>query len=114
MITPNLKDVNFAKEIRGRRLNGRVNRELEVDLDGSCRLYVWKRMAACISCNVEFNEDNTEEIHMSIMQLGSIFGLKHFTEDHEFLYHGIKVISFKGIKLNRNIGELNMVIVFYI
>ena len=38
MITLNFKAVNFGKEIRGRRLNGSVVRELEVDSEGSCRL----------------------------------------------------------------------------
>ncbi|XP_022809161.1 ficolin-2-like [Stylophora pistillata] len=38
MITPNFKAVNFAREIRGRRLNGSVIREIEVDSEGSCRL----------------------------------------------------------------------------
>ena len=38
MITPNFKGVNFAKEIRGRRLSGSVTREMEVESEGSYRL----------------------------------------------------------------------------
>jgi len=33
MITPDFKAFNFAKETRGRRLNGSVIREMEVEVD---------------------------------------------------------------------------------
>ena len=38
MIMPDFKAVNFAKETRGRRLRGSVNREMEKESEGSCRL----------------------------------------------------------------------------
>ncbi|KAL9982290.1 hypothetical protein ACROYT_G004316 [Oculina patagonica] len=50
MITPNYKAVNFAKEIRGRRLNGSVIREVEVASEGSCRLQCVEE-DGCLSYN---------------------------------------------------------------
>ena len=50
MITPNFKAVNFGKEIRGRRLNESVVRELEVDTEGSCRLQCVEENG-CLSYN---------------------------------------------------------------
>lgn len=54
MITPNVKAVNFAKEMRGRRLNGSVIRELEVDSEGSCRLQCVEENG-CRVCRVTLN-----------------------------------------------------------
>ena len=56
MITPNFKAANFAKEIRGRRLNGSVAREREVDSEGSCRLQCVEE-PGCLSYNFGFNEN---------------------------------------------------------
>ena len=58
MITPNFKAANFAKEIRGRRLNGSVNRE--VDSECSCRLQ-FAEENDCMSCNFGFNENHKDE-----------------------------------------------------
>ena len=35
---PNYKAVNFAKEIKGRKLDGNIIKEVEVATEGSCRL----------------------------------------------------------------------------
>ena len=50
MITPNFKAVNFGKEIKGRRLNESVVRELEVDTESSCRLQCVEENG-CLSYN---------------------------------------------------------------
>ena len=55
-IKPNCKALNFAKEIRGRRLNGSVIREIEVDSEGSCRLQCVEENG-CLSYNFEPNEN---------------------------------------------------------
>ena len=57
MITPNFKAANFAKEIRGRRLNGRRR---EVDSECSCRLQ-FAEENDCLSCNFRFNENHKDE-----------------------------------------------------
>ena len=50
IFTPDLQAVNFAKEIRGRRLNGSVIREMKVDLEVSCQLQCVKEIG-CLSYN---------------------------------------------------------------
>jgi len=56
IITPNFKAVNSTKEIRGRRLNGNVIREMEVDSEGSCRLQCVEENG-CLSYNFGPNEN---------------------------------------------------------
>ena len=104
IITPNFKAINFAKEIGGRRLNGSVIREVEVDSESSCGLQCVKENR-CLSYNFGPNE-NKKRFKCQLSNSDRFVGLKNFTEDHEFLYRGIKVISFEGIKLNWNIREL--------
>ena len=50
MMTPVFQAVNFAREIRGRRLNGSVIREIQVDSESSCRLHCVKE-SSCVSYN---------------------------------------------------------------
>ena len=99
MITPNFKAVNFAKEIRERRLNGSVIREIEVESEGSCRLQCVEE-TGCLSYNFGFKEKNRNKFKCQLSNSDRFVGLKNFTKDHEFLYGGIKVIFFKGIKLH--------------
>ena len=101
MITLKFKGVNFAKEIKGSRLNGGVNREMEIDFQDSCGLQCIKQNG-CLSGSFEFNE-NKKKFTCQLCKSHRFFGFKHFTEDHEFLYRGVKVIFFRGIKLNWNI-----------
>ncbi|XP_078357566.1 microfibril-associated glycoprotein 4-like [Oculina patagonica] len=88
MITPNYKAVNFAKEIRGRRLNGSVFRETEVDSEGSCRLQCVEE-DGCLSYNFGPNE-NKKRFKCQLSDSDRFVGLKNFTEDDEFLYRGVK------------------------
>ena len=93
IITPNFKAANFGKEIRGRRLYGSIIRELEVDTEGSCRLQCVEENG-CLSYNFGPNE-NKKKFKCQLSNSDRFVGLKNFTEDQEFLYRGIKVISFK-------------------
>ena len=93
MITSNFKAVNFGKEIRGRRLIGNVIRELEVDSEGFCRLQCVEEND-CMLYNFGPNE-NKKKFKCQLSNSDRFVGLKNFTEDHEFLYRGIKVVSFK-------------------
>jgi hypothetical protein len=97
-ITPNFKAINFAKEIRGRRLNGSVIREMEVDSEGSCGLRCVKENG-CLSYNFGPDE-NKKSFKCQLSNSDRFIGLKNFTEDNEFFYRGIKVIFFESIKLN--------------
>ena len=47
---PDLQALNFAKQIRGRRLNGSVIRQIEVDSDVSCQLQCVEQNG-CLSYN---------------------------------------------------------------
>ncbi|RMX47487.1 hypothetical protein pdam_00002196 [Pocillopora damicornis] len=51
---PNLKAVNFAKELEGKKLNGSLIKEIEVDSESSCRF-------ECV---------NKERLHATIPKLG--------------------------------------------
>ena len=90
MITPNFKAVNFAREIRGRRLNGSVIREMEVDSEGSCRLQCVEE-SACLSYNFGPSK-NKKRLKCQLSDSDRFAGLKNFTEDDDFLYRGVKVI----------------------
>ena len=89
IFTPDLKAVNFAKEIRGRRLNGSVIREMEVDLEVSCQLQCVKENG-CRSYNFGPTE-NKKRFNCQLSNSDRFAGLNNFTEDHEFLYRGVKV-----------------------
>ena len=89
IFTPDLQAVNFAKEIRGRRLNGSVIREMEVDWDVSCQ-FQYVKVSGCLSYNFGPNE-NKKEFNCQLSNSDRFVGLKNFTEDHEFLYRGVKV-----------------------
>ena len=89
IFTPDLQAVNFAKEIRGRRLNGSVIREMEVDSEVSCQLQCVKENN-CLSYNFGPKE-NKEGFKCELSNSARFAGLKNFTEDHEFLYRGVEV-----------------------
>ena len=91
IFTPDLQAVNFAKEIRGRRLNGSVIREMEVDLEVSCQLQCVKENG-CRSYNFGPTE-NKKRFNCQLSNSDRFVGLKNFTEDHEFLYRGVKVVD---------------------
>ncbi|KAL9982263.1 hypothetical protein ACROYT_G004288 [Oculina patagonica] len=94
IIKPNFKAVNFAKEIRGRRLNGSVIREMEVDSEGFCRLQCVEE-DGCLSYNFGPNK-NKKRFKCQLSDSDRFVGLKNFTEENEFLYRGIKSVCETG------------------
>ena len=89
LTTSNYKAVNFAKEIRGRRLNGSVIKEIEVDSESSCRLHCVEE-TSCLS----YNFGPSEKKKMFKCQLSNsdrFTELNNFIEDPQVLYRGIKV-----------------------
>ena len=87
--TPNFKAVNFATEIKGRRLNGSVIREIEVDSEGFCQIQCVKEND-CLSYNFGSNE-NKKRFNCQLSNSDRFAGMKNFTDDREFLYRGIQV-----------------------
>ena len=80
--TPNFKAVSFAKEIKGRRLDGSVIKEMVVDSEGSC-----VKENECLSYNFGPNEDK-KRFNCQLSNSDRFVGMKNFTDDHEFLYRG--------------------------
>ena len=86
---PDLKALNFAKQIRGRRLNGSVTREMEVGSEVSCQVHCVEQNG-CLSYNFGPNE-NKKRFKCQLSNSDRFVGLKNFTEGHEFLYRGVQV-----------------------
>lgn len=89
LITSNYKAVNFAREIRRRRLNGNVIEEIDVDSEGSCQLQCVEE-SSCLCYNFASGENNMFKCQLS--DSDRFTALSNFTEDPEVLYRGIKVI----------------------
>lgn len=85
-----LKAVNFAKEIEGRRLNGSVIKEVEVDSESSCRLMCVKE-ERCQSYNFGATKNKAQRYKCQLSDSDRFVGLANFTEDQRFKYRGIKV-----------------------
>ena len=81
--------VNFAREIRGRRLNGSVIRQIQVDSESSCRLHCVKE-SSCVSYNFG-STTNNKKFKCQLSDSDRFASFKNFTEDNKFLYRGVKV-----------------------
>ena len=92
MTTPVFQAVNFAREIRGRRLNGSVIREIQVDSESSCRLHCVKE-SSCVSYNFG-STINNKKFKCQLSDSDRFTSFKNFTEDNKFLYRGVKVRNF--------------------
>ena len=89
MMTTVFQAVNFAKEIRGRRLNGSAIREIQVDSESSCRLHCVKE-SSCVSYNFGSTMNN-KNFKYQLSDSDRFVSFKNFTEDNTFLYRGAKV-----------------------
>lgn len=96
LTTPNYKAVNFAKEIKGRKLDGNVIKEIEVATEGSCRLECVEE-DGCLSYNFGPTADK-KRFNCQLSDSDRFVGKENFTEDNEVLYRGIQVS--KLIQLN--------------
>ena len=92
VIKPDFKAINFAKEIRGRKLNGSLIREKEVVSENSCQLECVQERQ-CLSYNFGSTEDKTFICQLS--HSDRFNGVKSFKKDNKFLYRGIQVIRLK-------------------
>ena len=89
LTTPNYKAVNFAKEIKGRKLHGRVIREVKVNTEGSCRLECVEE-DGCLSYNFGPTTDR-KRFYCQLSDSDRFVSQENFIEDNEFLYRGIQV-----------------------
>ena len=88
---PNLKAVNFAKSIEGRKLNGSVIKEIEVDSDSVCRLKCVEE-ERCQSYNFGVTENPAGRFVCQLSDADRFVGLVNFTEDDDFKYRGMQVM----------------------
>ena len=95
MMTPVFQAVNFAREIRGRRLNGNVITEIQVDSESSCRLHCVKEIL-CVSYNFGSTINNNNKFKCQLSDSDRFASFKNFTEDNKFLYRGVKVRNFRS------------------
>ncbi len=88
---PSLESINFARAIIGRKLNGSVIKEVEVDSEISCQFACVKE-SRCLSYNFGPTEDK-KRFKCQLSDSDRFVGFKNFTEDGELIYRGIQVIS---------------------
>ena len=89
LTTPDYKAVNFAKEIKGRKLDGNIIKEMEVVTEGSCQLECVDE-DGCLSYN--FGPiANKRRFNCQLSDSDRFESLENFVEDNEVLYRGIQV-----------------------
>ena len=93
IMTTVFQAVNFARDIRVRRLNGSVIRQIQVDSESSCRLYCVKE-SSCVSYNFG-STTNNKKFKCQLCDSDRFASFKNFTEDNKFLYRGVKVWNFR-------------------
>ena len=93
IMTTVFQAVNFARDIRGRRLNGSVIRQIQLDSESSCRLHCVKE-SSCVSYNFG-STTNNKKFKCQLSDSDRFASFKNFTEDDKFLYRGVKVRNFR-------------------
>ena len=87
---PNLKAVNFAKELEGQKLKGSLIKEIEVYSESSCR-FECVNEERCQSYNFGTLEGDSGKFKCQLSDSDRFVGFANFTEDEHFIYRGIKV-----------------------
>ena len=87
--TANYKAVNYAKEIKGRKLHGPVIREVKVNTEGSCRQECVEE-EGCLSYNFGPTADR-KIFNCQLSDSDRFVSQENFVEDNEFLYRGMQV-----------------------
>jgi len=86
---PDLKAVNFAKVIEGRKLNGSVIKEVEVDSEESCSFECLEE-EKCQSYNFKTTKSKAEGFKCQLSDSDRFVGVTNFIEDENFSYVGIQ------------------------
>lgn len=97
---PGWNGVNFAKAIEGRKLYGRMIKEMDVESESFCRLECVEEQR-CQSYNFKIKKNDAEKFNCELSDSDRFYGDTNFTADENFRYRGIKVI------LRRNTQQLN-------
>ena len=88
--------VNFAKAIEGRKLCGRVIKEMEVESESFCRLECVEEQQ-CLSYNFGTTKNDAGKFKCQLSDSDRFYGHANFTADGSFRYRGIKVILRGGM-----------------
>ena len=89
IVDPDLEAINFAKALRGKKLNGSVFQEISVDSEVSCQ-FACVKDARCLSYN--FGSLNEEDNFTCQLSASDRFtSHQNFTDDEKMLYRGIQV-----------------------
>ena len=87
---PGWKAVSFARAIQGRKLNGSVIKETEVDSEGVCRLACVEE-ERCKSYNFGESKNNGVKFKCQLSDSDRFVDRVKFIEDRDFKYRGIQV-----------------------
>lgn len=93
---PDLKAINFAEAIEGRRLNGSVIKVIDVDSESSCSSECVDE-ERCQSYNFGLKKNKAGLFKCQVSDSDGFASLVNFTEDNNFKYKGIQVTF--GFKL---------------
>ena len=83
--------MNFGRPIEKRKLNGSLITEMEVESESSCRLECVEE-ERCHSYNFGTTRNNAGRFKCQLSNSDRFSAHANFTEDHHFIYRGIKVI----------------------
>lgn len=87
---PGWNGVNFAKAIEGRKLNGRMIKEMEVESESLCRLECVEEQR-CQSYNFGTAKNDAGKFICQLSDSDRFYGHANFTADGNFRYRGITV-----------------------
>ena len=101
---PRFKAVNFAEEKEGRKLNGRLIKEMQVDAEGECRLRCVDE-EQCRSYNFGLKKHKAGNFLCQLNGSDKSVGFGNFTKDDNFKYRGMEVINVKrGMAVSKGPG----------
>ena len=89
--TAHYKAVNFAKQIKGKKLKGNVIKEIEVYTEEFCRLECVEE-DRCLSYNYFSLRSNQNKFKCQLSDSDRFAALDDFIEDDEVLYRGVEVM----------------------
>ena len=87
---PGWNAVNFAEAIEGRKLNGRIIKETEVESESFCRLECVEEKR-CQSYNFGATKNDAGKFICQLSDSDRFYGHANFTADGNFRYRGVKV-----------------------
>ncbi|XP_022791933.1 fibrinogen alpha chain-like, partial [Stylophora pistillata] len=86
---PDLKGVNFAKTITGRKLNESSIREVEVVSERACQFRCVEE-ERCLSYNFGTTKSNPEVFKCQLSDSDRFVGVVNFIEEKDFTYGGVQ------------------------